>query len=198
MPNYPTHARWGRVGAVLTALAVGGGLLLQFESLLLAGGGALGAAAATFVGAIFPDIDHHRSIPRRKAVRALRLLVVVGIASLAALAFETLVGVADTALVDLLGDPGVSAEVVAGAGTAVVALLTAGLVEPTIDLVTGEHRGWTHSAPVMFALTAALAGGVAVLTRDLPVAKRVAAVVVVGTFFLGCLVHITLDGELRS
>ncbi len=198
MPNYPTHARWGRVGAVVTALAVGGGLLVQFESLLLAGGGALGAAAATFVGAIFPDVDHHRSIPRRKAVRALRLLVVTGIGSLAALGFDALVELVDTALVDVLGAPGVSAEVAAGAGTAVVALFTVGLVEPTVDLVTGEHRGWTHSAPVLFVLTALLAGGVGLLTRDLSVAKRVAAVVVVGTFFLGCLIHIALDGELRS
>jgi hypothetical protein len=49
----------------------------------------------------------------------------------------------------------------------------------------------------MFALTAAIAGAVGLLTRDLSVASRVAAVVVVGTFFLGCLIHIVLDGELR-
>jgi hypothetical protein len=197
MPNYPTHARWGRIGAVVTALAVGGGLFVQFESPLLAGGGALGAAAATFAGAIFPDVDHHRSIPRRKAVRALRLVVVVGIASLTALVFDGVVEFTDTALVDLLGDPGISAEVVAGAGTALVALLAVGMVEPTVDLVTGQHRGWTHSAPVLFVLTALLAGGVGLLTRDLSAAKQVAAVVVTGTFFLGCLVHIVLDGELR-
>lgn len=182
---------------MVTALAVGGGLFVQFESPLLAGGGALGAAAATFAGAIFPDVDHHRSIPRRKAVRALRLVVVVGIASLTALVFDGVVEFTDTALVDLLGDPGISAEVVAGAGTALVALLAVGMVEPTVDLVTGQHRGWTHSAPVLFVLTALLAGGVGLLTRDLSAAKQVAAVVVTGTFFLGCLVHIVLDGELR-
>jgi len=197
MPNYPTHARWGRVGAVVTALAVGGGLVVQFDSPLLAGGAALGTAAATFVGAVFPDVDHHRSIPRRKAVTALRLLVVVGIASLAALGFDALVEFTDTVLADLLGDPGVSPEMAAGAGTAVVALLAVGLVEPVIDLVTGEHRGWTHSAPVMFVVTAILAAGVGLLTRELPAAKQATAVVVVSTFFLGCLIHIVLDGELR-
>ena len=198
MPNYPTHARWGRVGAVVTALAVGGGLLVQFESPLLAGGGALGAAAATFAGAVFPDVDHHRSIPRRKAVRMLRLLAVVGVSSLAALRLDMLVAVADTALGEWLGGSGVPAEVVVVVGTGVVASVAGGLVEPVVDLVTGKHRGWTHSTPVMFALTAVLAGGVGVLTRDLSVAKQVTAVVVVATFFLGCLVHITLDGELRS
>jgi hypothetical protein len=116
MPNYPTHARWGRVGAVVTALAVGGGLLVQFGSPLLAGGGALGAAAATFAGAVFPDVDHHRSIPRRKAVRMLRLLVVVGVSSLAALRLDMLVDVADTALGEWLGGSGVPAEVVVVVG----------------------------------------------------------------------------------
>jgi hypothetical protein len=197
MPNYPTHARWGRIGAVLAALSVGGGLFVGFGSLLLAGGGAVGAAAATFVGAVFPDVDHHRSVPRQKAVRALRLLVVLGIASLAALNFELLVDVADTTVTDLLGDPGVPPEMLAGAGTALVALVAAGMVDPAIGLVTFKHRGWTHSAPVMLVLTAVLAGGVALLTDGLSPARRVGAVVVVATFFAGCLIHIGLDGELR-
>lgn len=195
MPNYPTHARWGRIGAVLVALAVGGGLFVLFESPLLAGGGALGAAAATFVGAVFPDIDHHKSVPRRKATRALRVLVVLGIASLAALNFELLVDLADTAVTDLLDDPGVPPEGVVGAGMALVALVAARLVEPTIEVVTGSHRGWTHSAPVMFVLTAVLAGAVGLLMGGLSTGRQAAAVTVIATFFVGCLIHIVLDGE---
>lgn len=197
MPNYPTHARWGRAGAVLTGFAVGAGLFLAFESPLLAGGGALGAAAVTFVGAVFPDIDHHSSIPRRKASRAIRLLSVLGVASLAALHFESLVAVADGTVADPPGGPEVPPETVAGVGTAVAALAAAGSVDPVLGALTREHRGWTHSAPVMLVLTAVLAAGVGVVTRDLSVARQTAAVVVVATFFLGCLVHIGLDGELR-
>jgi hypothetical protein len=198
VPNYPTHAHWGRIGAVVTALVVGAGLFTGFGSPLLAGGGALGAAAATFVGSVFPDIDHHRSIPRRKAVQWLRLLVVVGVASLVALQFEPLVGVADAAVAGVLDDPVVPSEVLVGGGTALVALAGASAVEPTIDLVTGRHRGWTHSPPVMFVLTAVLAGVVGLLTTELPVDRQVTAVTVVATFFIGCLIHIGLDGELRS
>ncbi|ERH09906.1 MAG: putative membrane-bound metal-dependent hydrolase (DUF457) [halophilic archaeon J07HX64] len=198
MPNYPTHARWGRIGAVLTALVVGAGLFAGFDSPPLAVGGALGAAVATFVGAVFPDIDHHRSIPRRKAVRWLRVLVVAGVASLVALNFESLVGFADTAVASTLDDPVVPSEILVGGGTALVALASASSVEPTLDLVTGKHRGWTHNPLVMFVLTAVLAGGVALLTAELPVDQRTAAVTVVATFFTGCLVHIGLDGELRS
>ena len=103
MPNYPTHSRWGRVGAVAMALAVGGTLYVLFEAVVLAGAGALGAAAATFVGSIYPDIDHHRSIPRRKATRAFRALVVLGVLSLAALGWAELLAAVETMGEDLFG-----------------------------------------------------------------------------------------------
>jgi hypothetical protein len=194
MPNYPTHSRWGRVGGVVTAVSVGAMLFVVFNALVLAAAGALGAAAATFVGAIFPDIDHHKSIPRRKAVRGLRVLVVLGVAALAALTFEPLVDATETAATDF--ELGVPPELLVGAGTALVALVAAGLVDPAIGLVTRKHRGWTHSVPVTFALTAVLAAAVWFLTAGLGIASRVAAVVVVGTFFVGILVHLGLDGEI--
>jgi len=197
MPNYPTHARWGRIGAVVAALGLGAGLFTLFDSPLLAGGGALGAATATFVGAIFPDIDHHKSIPRRKAVRGLSLLVVFGVGALAALNFEVLVGLADTAVSDLLDDPGVPPEILAGVGVAGVALVAAGLVDPAVDLVTVRHRGWTHNPLAMLALTAVLAGLIWLSTAGLSTARQVTAVGVVGTFFCGSLIHLGLDGEIR-
>lgn len=195
MPNYPTHARWGRIGAAAVASAVGGGLFVLSGSPLLAGGAALGAAVATFVGSVFPDIDHHKSVPRRKAGRAIRLLVVVGIASLVALNFAGLESFAETAVTEL-GDPGVPPAALVGAATVLVALVAAGLVDPALDALTRKHRGWTHSAPVMFVVTAILAGAAGLLTGDLSPSRQVAAVVVVATFFAGCLVHIGLDGEL--
>ena len=79
MSNYPTRSRWGRVGAAVVALAIGAALYALFESAALAGAAALGAAASTFVGSIYPDIDHHDSIPRRKATQAFRALVVLGV-----------------------------------------------------------------------------------------------------------------------
>jgi hypothetical protein len=39
---------------------------------------------------------------------------------------------------------------------------------------------------------------VGLLTTELPVDRQVTAVTVVATFFTGCLIHIGLDGELRS
>lgn len=207
MPNYPTHASWGRRGAVVMAAAVGGGIYALFAAPILAVAGALAAAAATFVGAIFPDIDHHNSIPRRKAVRALRILVWLGVLSLAALNWTELVDIVDT------GVAGPTETAVAGffdAGVtippslaaSVLTLLTAfglaGLANPALGVATQRHRAWTHSVPVTFLLTAAVAGGVWLLTSRLALQRRVAAVVVVATFFVGILIHLGLDDEILS
>ena len=196
MPNYPTHSRWGRVGAVAMALAVGGTLYVLFEAVVLAGAGALGAAAATFVGSIYHDIDHHRSIPRRKATRAFRALVVLGVLSLAALGWAELLAAVETTGVDLFGgDLPAPPAVLAGGIVLLVAAVAAALVDPLIGLATDRDRGWTHSVPVNVALTAAFGAAVWVLTANLPTPRRVAAVAVVGTFFVGALIHLGLDSE---
>ena len=196
MPNYPTHARWGRIGAVVIALAVGVAIFILFESPFLAVAATLAAAPATFVGAIFPDVDHHNSIPRRKAVRGLSLLAVLGVASLVALNFELLVGFTETGVQQLTDDPPFPPEVVVAAGTALVAFAAAGAVDPAIGIVTRRHRAWTHSVPITFALTAVLVVGVWVLTAGLETSHRVAAIAVVWTFFGGILIHLGLDGEI--
>jgi uncharacterized membrane protein len=178
------------------ALAVGGTLYVLFEAVVLAGAGALGAAAATFVGSIYPDIDHHRSIPRRKATRAFRALVVLGVLSLAALGWAELLAAVETTGVDLFGgDLPAPPAVLAGGIVLLVAAVAAALVDPLIGLATDRHRGWTHSVLVNVALTAAFGAAVWVLTANLPTPRRVAAVAVVGTFFVGALIHLGLDSE---
>ncbi len=211
MPNYPTHARWGRIGAVVMAFALGGALFAAFDSPVLALAGAFGAGVTAFVGAIFPDIDHHKSIPRRKAVRALRALVWLGVVALAILSWDLLVEAVDTAVVapgqTLLAEGiDTTTEIPPEFVTSVLVLLAAvglaGLVNPAIGVVTHRHRGWTHSVPVTFVLTAAIAGVVwlvtsgLVLSDGLAIERQVAAVSVVATFFLGILIHLGLDGEI--
>lgn len=194
MPNYPTHARWGRIGAVVTAVGAAGLIYYVFTTIPLAVAAGLGAGAATFVGSIFPDIDHHASVPRQKATRALQALVVIALASLAALQFEAIVTVSETAITTA----GVEtpAEATAGAGVAVLTLIVAGLVDPTIGVVTREHRGWTHNALIMFGLTGVLCAGIWLLTTGVPVVQQTAAIIVVATFYVGVLIHLALDGEL--
>lgn len=205
MPNYPTHARWGRIGAVVMAGAIGGAIYALFALPLLAVAGALAAGVTTFVGAIYPDVDHHTSVPRQKAVRGFQILVWLGVVSLGILNWNRLVALVDVGVVEhvetastALVDGGLTLppEFVASAGILLTAVFFAGLVDPALGFATRRHRGWTHSVPINFLLTAVIAGGVWLLTTDLALSHRVAAVAVVATFFVGSLVHLGLDGEI--
>lgn len=194
MPNYPTHARWGRVGAAVMGLAVGGAVYTLVGAVVLAAVGAFGAAVTTFVGSIYPDIDHHTSVPRRKAVHGFRVLAVLGVGGLAAANWETLLAVGGTAA----GAVGASLPpaLVAAALVGVGAIVVAGLVDPLVGLVTVQHRGWTHSVPINFGLVAALVAGAWIATGSLDTPARFVAVAVAGSFYLGTLVHLGLDGEI--
>lgn len=211
MPNYRTHARWGRVGAVLTAFAVGGGLLVTFDSPVLALAGAVGAGSTTFVGSIFPDIDHDESVPRQKAVRGVQLLVWLGVVSLALLSWDLLVEAVETGYREpieaflanhLYGGIEIHPSVVTTALVLLVGVGLAGIVDPVFSLVTFEHRGWTHNVWVVTVLTAATAGWLWLVTsgqlfgQALPVERQVLVLSVVATFFFGVLVHLGLDDEI--
>ncbi len=196
MPNYPTHARWGQIGAAAMGVVVSGSVYLLTLAPILAFLAGIAAAAATFTGAIYPDIDHHKSIPRRKAARAFRILVVLGVASLAGLGWTELVSAVDTVALEAGVDLPVPPEAVTGGLVALVAFVAAGAVNPLIGIVTDRHRGWTHSVPVNAVLIAALIGAVWLLTSGLGPERQFTAIVVVLTFFVGTLIHLGLDGEI--
>ncbi|MXR52016.1 hypothetical protein GRX03_10445 [Halovenus sp. WSH3] len=196
MPNYPTHARWGRIGAAAMGSAVAAAVYFLFLSAALAFAAGLGAAAATFVGSIYPDIDHHTSKPRQKAVRWFQGLVVLGIASLAGLSWPQLVDGIETASTTAGLDLPVPPEVVGAVSVVLVAAVATSLVDPVIGLVTNRHRGWTHSVPINAVLMALLLGGLWLLLGGLSFERRVTALVVTGTFYVGTLIHLGLDGEI--
>ncbi|MEF8813468.1 MAG: metal-dependent hydrolase [Halovenus sp.] len=196
MPNYPTHSRWGRVGAVVAAVLVGAAIYVLFGTPTLAIAGAVGAAATTFVGAIFPDVDHHRSIPRRKANTALRILVALGVVSVVALRFEGLVSMTETASTEFDVAQPVPPEIIVGISTAVGAVVLGWLVDPVIGLATHEHRAWTHNVLVMLVVTVLIGVAVWAVTRGATVERQVAALSVVSTFFFGVLIHLGLDDEI--
>jgi len=196
VPNYPTHSRWGRIGAVGAAVLVGAAMYVLFESPMLAVAGGVGAALTTFVGAIFPDIDHHKSVPRQKANDALRILVALGVVSLVALQFESFVAAVETASTDFEIALPIPPEIVVGVGAAVGAVVLGWLVDPALGLVTHEHRGWTHNVLVMLAVTGALAVAVWTVTRGATVERQAVALSVVSTFFVGVFIHLGLDGEI--
>jgi hypothetical protein len=175
-------------------VAVAGAVYTLVGGLVFVAVGALGAAVTTFVGSIYPDIDHHTSVPRQKAVRGFQLLAALGVAGLAAANWVGVLAVGESAA----AAAGASVPPVAPAAGLVVvgAVVGTALVNPVVGLVTVRHRGWTHSLPINFVLVAALAGGVWVATGALTRPARVVAVVVTASFYLGTLVHLGLDGEI--
>ena len=196
MPNYPTHARWGKIGAAATATLVTAVIYFFSMSVLLAFAAGLAAAGATFVGSIYPDIDHHTSKPRQKAVRWFQGLVVLGIASLAGLTWTQFVGGIETAASTVGVSLPVPPEVAAAAVVVLVAAVATSFVDPVIGLVTNRHRGWTHSVLINAVLVAILLGVLWVALGGLSVERRVAALVVTVTFYVGTLIHLGLDGEI--
>lgn len=196
MPNYPTHARWGQIGAVAIGVLVAATIFGLFSAPILAFAAGGGAAVATFAGAIYPDIDHHKSVPRQKAVRAFQGVVVLGIASLAGLGWMEFVAAVESASVAAGVSLPVPPEIAAVVAVAVVVAVAASLVDPVIGIVTFRHRGWTHSVPINAVLIALLAGGIWLLTNELSQTRQITAVVVVSAFFLGTLIHLGLDGEI--
>ncbi len=198
MPNYPTHSRWGRIGGAVVAIVVAAGLFFAFEALTVAIAAALAAGITTFAGSIYPDVDHHKSIPRRKAVRGFQGLTIVAIASAAALYWTAFVPLVESLAIQVAG-PELPAppELISVAVVLVGTFVAASLVDPLIGLVTFRHRGWTHSVPINAVLIAIVAAAVWVLTRELPVAHQAAAIAVVAAFFAGTLIHLGLDGEIR-
>lgn len=197
MPNYPTHARWGRIGAGVVAPVVFGLIVWLYGSIVVAVAAALGAGLTTFVGSIYPDVDHHNSIPRRKAVRAFQSLVLAVVVATAVVYRTALVGAVEPVHAAVLGSASaVPPELLAAAIPAIVALVLTALVDPLIGLTTRRHRGWTHSVPVNLVLVGIVAAAVWLLTAELLTAQRIGAVAVVCAFFAGTLIHLGLDGEI--
>ncbi len=196
MPNYPTHARWGKIGAGAIGSLVAVMIYLFSNSIVLSLAAGLAAAAATFVGSIYPDIDHHTSTPRQKAVRWFQGLLVFAIASLAGLGWTEFVGGVESVSTRAGVALPVSPEVAAAITVVLVAIIATALVDPLIGLVTNRHRGWTHSVPINAVLVALLLGGLWFLLGDLSFERRVTALVVTGTFYAGTLIHLGLDGEI--
>jgi membrane-bound metal-dependent hydrolase YbcI (DUF457 family) len=173
------------------AFALAALVYAAFGSPALALGGAAGAALTTFVGAIYPDVDHDESIPRRKAVRGFRVLAGLVVLGLAAANWDAVLAFAGALGVGASVPPPVVGAALAG----LAALVGVALVDPVIGLVTREHRGWTHSAAVNLVLVGALVALSWLATAGLAVPERLVAVAVVGAVYPGTLVHLWLDGE---
>lgn len=195
--KYQTHARLGRIGGLVIGLVAGGSVSLAFAAPMLGLVTAIGAAMATYLGSIYPDIDRRNSIPRRKATRLVQPLALFTVIGFGVVRWEQWVGLI-TQLPIQTSYLGIDIPVALIAGIGIL-LLGFGALAGTdllIGLLTARHRTWTHSLRVNFVLTLGAAGGVSFLASDLALPIRVAIVFPVIAFFLGTLIHLGLDDEL--
>jgi hypothetical protein len=200
MPNYPTHKKYGYIGAVVTFVGTVGALYQLFGTPVVAVLAAMGTAGTTFAGAIYPDIDHHNSIPRRKAVKGLQLILGIAIPAASIVCWGTITAGVEAGVeigTDMakVGLP-VSTDVITGGIVALTIPVAASSVDPVFGIATRQHRGWTHSVPVNAALIGIALVGVWIATPDFQIVERATVMVAVGGFFIGTLIHLGLDGEI--
>lgn len=197
MPNYPTHSRWGRIGSVVMMVVVSAVVYYTFQTTEIAILAGVFAAVTTFVGAIYPDIDHHASIPRRKAVGAFQFLLLVIILGVVAVEWASIVASVGYLTVEAGIDDTVPAEMATIAIVAASTIVAVKVVDPAIDRVTDKHRGWTHSVKTNASLIFVTVGVIWLATQEYPIEQQITPIIAAVTFFIGTLIHLGLDGEIR-
>lgn len=184
--NFAAHSILGLLAGAIAALAAASIAPTTLESLPLPFLVPAAVLVLVYLGAVYPDVDVHGSIPRRRLLPYLQALAVGGIALAAAVRWDWFVGMGRAlfAMVDVTAGP-----ILAGTGAGLVAAGLAVLtVEPALAVVTGPHRTWTHSiaANAVLAATAALAIW---LASPLPGADRAVVSALPLAFVVGVAVH---------
>jgi membrane-bound metal-dependent hydrolase YbcI (DUF457 family) len=194
MSEFRTHVRTGL--AVHVCLTAGASVAYLASSLgevgLLAVAGSL---PVTLAGAVFPDLDHHASIPSRLVRRHGPRVVAAGLL-LAMYADRRLVVMACAAI------PVVAApEYLAGLVSAGVAAVGYHGADRLIPFLRPRHRGPTHRIPVAIVASGAIGVWALVVSVALsvpPPAPRIGGAVAAGSFLAGVLSHLHQDELLEK
>lgn len=188
--NFTGHSLLGLLAGAIAALFVAGLAPTTLEVLPLPLLVPAAVLVLVYLGAVYPDVDRHGSIPRRRALPYVEAVAVAAVALAVAIRWEWFVaaGHALFGLVDVTTRP-----LIAGSGAALVAAGLAVLAaEPLLSVVTGPHRTWTHSvagnALVVGVLAAAIWVAVPLQGQD-----RLVLASLPFAFVLGVAVHAFAD-----
>ena len=184
--NFAGHSLLGLLAGAIAALVVAGTAPTTLSVVPLPFLVPATVLVLVYLGAVYPDVDLHGSIPRRRVLPYLQALAVGTVALAGLLAWDWFVGMGHAllAMVDLSTDPvlaGSTAALVA-AGLAVVA------VEPTLSVLTGAHRTWTHSVAIHGLVALALGAGLWV-ALPLSGSDRLVVAALPLAFAIGVAVH---------
>jgi hypothetical protein len=193
MSGFQTHLRVGIklhiVTTALTGVAYVASLVGEVTLLTVAA-----CLPATVAGALFPDVDHHSSIPTRLFHRYGPWVAATVVAVLAVANARTLVALA------AIPRPGLDPGYLAGIASAGASLAVFVGIRRMILAIQPSHRGPTHRLPVALAVSSLLGAGGSFIAMELGAPWSVARVVAgatATTFLLGVLSHLWKDGLLR-
>lgn len=183
---------------MVTLLIVTGTFYYFFEIASLALAAGVITSIMTFIGSIYPDIDHHKSIPRRRAVRVFQLVsagVIIGVSVL----FWSEI---NTGIESIIAQSNLEFRLppmaISGVSVGVVSLIAIRCIDPAIGILTDKHRGWTHNPLVNAGVVGTLLAGGWVATGSIAISTTQRGILILAgvCFYFGSLIHLGLDGEL--
>lgn len=144
--NFTGHSLLGLLAGTLVALAVAAVVPRTLSTLSIPLVVPATVLVLVYLGSVYPDVDLHASIPRRRILPYLQAVAVGAVVFAGFYVWWVYVALGR----GILGIVDVSTGSIAAGG---LGLLTTGAVtvlavEPVLDVVTGAHRTWTHSVAI--------------------------------------------------
>jgi membrane-bound metal-dependent hydrolase YbcI (DUF457 family) len=188
--NFAGHSLLGLLAGALAALFVASFAPRTLSTLSLPLLVPATVLVLVYLGSVYPDVDLHDSIPRRRVLPSLRAAAVGAVAFAGFYVWDAYVALG-TGLLGLVG--AASGPVVAGGlGFLVLGAVVVLAVEPVLDVLTGAHRTWTHSV-ALHAVAAVLVSLAVWLFVPVAATDRLVLAGLPFAFVLGVAVHHLAD-----
>ncbi len=144
--NFAGHSLLGLIAGTLAALAVAAVAPRTLSTLSIPLLVPATVLVLVYLGSVYPDVDLHDSIPRRRVLPYLQAGAVGAVAFAAFYVWNAYVTLGRNLLA--LVDVSVGPTIAGGVGLFVLVVAGVLAVEPVLDVLTGAHRTWTHSVAI--------------------------------------------------
>jgi membrane-bound metal-dependent hydrolase YbcI (DUF457 family) len=183
--NFAAHSLLGLLAGTLAAFAVAAVAPRTLSTLSIPLLVPATVLVLVYFGSVYPDVDLHDSIPRRRVLPYLQAAAVGTVAFAGFYVWGAYVALGRGLLA--LADVSTGPVVAGGAGLLVLGAAAVFAVEPVLDVLTGAHRTWTHSVAIHAVAAGSLSLAVWFL---LPVGDdRLVVAALPFAFVLGVAVH---------
>jgi hypothetical protein len=188
--NFAGHSLLGLLAGAIAALSVAAVAPRTLSTLSIPLLVPAAVLVLVYLGSVYPDVDLHGSIPRRRLLPYLRAGAVGTVAFVGYYVWDAYVAVGRGLLALVETSPG--AVVAGGTGLLALAVVAVLAVEPVLDVLTGSHRTWTHSVAI-HALGAGILSLAIWLVAPVGGDDRLVLAGLPFAFLLGIAVHLLAD-----